>query len=165
MCCYRDRNRKLLFGPEDMSASIVELWSLFGALLGDVHIFEDEIGEFVLIGLQFNLLIDVAVDGAVAQSDVVAIGHGDVLAVLQVVELCPGTYVEHARNLSGDVLDGDILVALRSIGAHLEPKQTRYMIDLDTTQDDVVIEHRFRTTSQATVTETVGTIFNDNIAV
>ena len=89
MCCYRDRNAKLLFGPEDMSACIIELWSLLRALLGDVHIFEDEIGEFVLIGFQFNFLVDIAVDGAVTQSDMVAIGHGNVLTVLQVVELRP----------------------------------------------------------------------------
>jgi hypothetical protein len=82
MCCYRDRNAKLLFGPEDMSASIIEFRSLLRALLGDIHIFEDEIGEFVLIGLQFNLLVDIAVDGTVAQCDVVAIGHGNVLTVL-----------------------------------------------------------------------------------
>ena len=95
----------------------------------------------------------------------VAIGHGNVLAILQVVELRPGTDIEHARNLSSNVLDGDVFVALGSIRAHLKPKQTCCMIDLNSAQDNIVVEHRFRTAGQATVTETVGTILDDDIAV
>ena len=95
----------------------------------------------------------------------VAVRHGRVFSVLQVIELCPRLDEDKLSYIAGNVLYGYIFITLWSIRAHLQPKQTGGVVNLDATENQVVVVDRFRTQCEATVTESVHTIFDDYIIV
>lgn len=136
-----------------------------GAVLGlDVEVLEEEVLQFVLLG-GAGIEEDVAVEGDVAQGDVVGVGHGDVLAALQVEELRPGLDVDEALGIALHVVHQDVLVVLRSVGTHLEPQQATGVADGAAAQDDVVVVDGLAAAGQAAVAEAVGAVLDDDVAV
>ena len=87
-------------------------------------IFESEVRQFVLVVGALDVEGRVARQADAAHRDVVGIGVGDVLASLQVEELRPWADIYQIARVAGDVFHGDVLVALRRVRAHLQPKQT-----------------------------------------
>ena len=53
--------------------------------------------------------------------DVVAIRHGRILTVFQIVELCPWAHQKEIARIARDVLHRYIFIMLWSVGSHLQP--------------------------------------------
>ena len=84
-----------------------------------LQVLEGEIAETIYLVLFLGIEESLALTFAVAHHDMVGIGEGRVLSALEVVELLPRGYEEEIPYRTGDVLDGDVFVALRRIWAHL----------------------------------------------
>ena len=66
------------------------------------QILKMEIGQFILVGL-LHIKEDIAIDIKVAHRNIIGIRKGNILAVFQVVELCPRSYIQTILHIPCDI--------------------------------------------------------------
>lgn len=86
-----------------------------------LQVLEGEIAETIDFVLFLDIEESLAFAIAVAHHDMVGVGEGRVLPSLEVVELLPRGYEEKIPYRTGDLLNGDVFVALRRVWAHFQP--------------------------------------------
>ena len=107
-------------------------------LVGAGDVFEGEIHQAIFLALG-NIEEVVAIHLDVLHRDVVALAQRHVLAVAWLEELGPWTDDEETAGLALDVIHRYVLVMLRSIRAHLQPKHALRIAHLDVAQYDVSV--------------------------
>ena len=101
-------------------------------------ILKGEIYQAVFIALS-NIKEVVAIHLDVLHRDVVALAQWHVLAVTRLEELGPWTDDEETAGLALNIIHRYILVMLRSIRTHLQPKHALRIAHLDVAQYDVSV--------------------------
>ena len=107
-------------------------------LVGAGDILEGEIYQAVFIALS-NIKEVVTIHLDILHRDVVALAQWHVLAIARLEELGPWTDDEETAGLALDVIHRYVLVMLRRIRAHLQPKHALRIAHLDVAQYDVSV--------------------------
>ena len=79
-------------------------------------------------------------------------------------ELRPRAYHEERTALSLDVLNPHILIVLRCVRAHLEPKHAGGSLHVNSTENNIMVIQTLRTECQTAVYLAIRTIFYNNIS-
>ena len=109
-------------------------------LVGAVDVLEGEIYQTVFLACSYiEEVVTIHLD--ILHRDVVALAQWHVLAIAWLEELGPWTDDEETAGLALDVIHRYILVMLRSIRTHLQPKHALRIAYLDVAQYDVAVFH------------------------
>ena len=128
------------------------------------QILKMEIGQFILVGL-LHIKEDIAIDIKVAHRNIIGIRKGNILAVFQVVELCPRSYIQTILHIPCDIFYQNILIFLRCIRAHFKSQESTCLIHLTTADNHIPTMNGFTATGEGAMTESISTVFNNNIII
>ena len=111
-------------------------------LVGAVDILEGEIYQAIFLALA-HIEEVVAIHLNILHRDVIALAQWHILAIARLEELGPWTDDKETASLALDVVHRYILVMLRSIWTHLQPKHALRIAHLDVAQYDVAVFYAF----------------------
>ena len=113
----------------------------------------------------FDVEERVALQGDVAHRHLIGIRLRHLFLSFQVEKLCPRAYQDTTFGIAFHVFHRDVVVMLRSVGAHFQPQDAAGLRDGTTAQDDVVVVDGLAAASQSAVAESVCAVLDDDVAV
>lgn len=132
----------------------------------NVEIFKPEIGQFKLLVAFLDIKESIAPNIAIAHSDMRRERAWDIRSATEIEKLTPRSDEKEINNRSGNILDKNMLVVLRSVGTHFEPEKIVGLVgNKNTTENDIAHRNTFAANSQTAMTKTIFAVLDEDIGI